>query len=110
MLLAGRVLGGVSTSLLFSVFESWMVTDFHARGLGDAGRGGDLGRTFGRMSTINSVVAILSGVGSEWLVSKAGTRKAPFVASAVLLGVAFCVIWSYWVRILRSNTKGLCWE
>ncbi|CAK7240071.1 MAG: hypothetical protein STHCBS139747_001508 [Sporothrix thermara] len=28
VLLAGRVLGGVSTSLLFSVFESWMVTDF----------------------------------------------------------------------------------
>ena len=96
VLLAGRVLGGVSTSLLFSVFEGWMVTDFHARGLG--ARGGDLGRTFARMSTVNSVVAILSGVGSEWLVSKAGTRKAPFAASAVLLGVAFCVIWSYWVR------------
>ncbi|CAK7231807.1 hypothetical protein SCUCBS95973_008045 [Sporothrix curviconia] len=28
VLLAGRILGGISTSLLFSVFESWMVTDF----------------------------------------------------------------------------------
>ena len=111
VLLAGRVLGGISTSLLFSVFESWMVTDFHARGLGT--KGGDLGRTFGRMSTINSVVAILSGVGSEWLVSKTGTRKAPFVASAVLLGVAFCVIWSYWVRSrvsIGADTLNLCWE
>ncbi len=38
LLFAGRILGGVSTKLLFSVFESWMVTDFHARGLRYQGR------------------------------------------------------------------------
>jgi hypothetical protein len=27
LLLAGRVLGGMSTSLLFSAFESWMVSE-----------------------------------------------------------------------------------
>jgi hypothetical protein len=27
MLLAGRVLSGIATSLLFSSFESWMVTE-----------------------------------------------------------------------------------
>jgi MFS transporter, MFS domain-containing protein family, molybdate-anion transporter len=32
VLLLGRVLGGVSTSLLFSAFESWMVTEHRARG------------------------------------------------------------------------------
>lgn len=94
LLFAGRVLGGLGTSLLFSVFESWMVTDFHARKLGEKGL--DLGRTFGLMSTINSVVAILSGVGSEWLVGWAGTRKAPFVASAALLAVAAGVIYATW--------------
>lgn len=94
LLFLGRVLGGISTSLLFSVFESWMVTDFHARKL--ASKGGDLSRTFGLMSTLNSVVAIVSGVFSEWIVSTAGTRKAPFAAAALLLGTASWVIATQW--------------
>lgn len=88
------MLGGIGTSLLFSVFESWMVTDFRARGLAD--RGGDLSRTFGVMSTLNSLVAIASGVFSEWVVAAAGTRKAPFAAAAGLLGVAAWVISTRW--------------
>ncbi|POS76712.1 hypothetical protein DHEL01_v204897 [Diaporthe helianthi] len=94
LLFIGRILGGVGTSLLFSVFESWMVTDFHARGLGE--KGGDLSRTFGVMSTLNSVVAIVSGVFSEWVVSVSGTRKAPFAAAVVLLAVAGWVISTRW--------------
>ncbi|KAF9876055.1 major facilitator superfamily transporter [Colletotrichum karsti] len=94
LLFAGRVLGGLGTSLLFSVFESWMVTDFHARKLGDKGL--DLSRTFGFMSTVNSVVAIVSGVASEWLVSVTGTRKAPFLASIGLLVLAAGVIATQW--------------
>lgn len=90
VLLAGRVLGGVGTSLLFSVFESWMVTDFAERGL--AGKGHDLSRTFGLMSTLNSVVAIASGVFSEWLVAATGTRRSPFYAAVGLLAVAAWVI------------------
>lgn len=35
LLLVGRVLGGISTSLLFSAFESWMVTEHRARGMCD---------------------------------------------------------------------------
>lgn len=96
VLFLGRVLGGLSTSLLFSVFDSWMVTDFRKREL--ARKGGDLSRTFGTMSMLNSVVAIASGVVSEWLVSLTGTRKAPFAASIVLLGVAFWLIAVHWVR------------
>lgn len=94
LLFVGRVLGGISTSLLFSVFESWMVTDFHTRKLGS--KGGDLSRTFGLMSTLNSVVAIVSGMFSEWIVSVAGTRKAPFAAAALLLGAASWVIATRW--------------
>ncbi|TPX18860.1 uncharacterized protein E0L32_011475 [Thyridium curvatum] len=89
LLFLGRVLGGVSTSILFSVFETWMVADANWRG---AAAGGDLSRVFGLMSTTNSVVAIASGVLSEWLVDAAGTRKAPFAASVVLLLTALWVI------------------
>lgn len=96
LLFLGRVLGGISTSLLFSVFESWMVTDFHARKLGE--KGGDLSRTFGVMSTLNSVVAIVSGIFSEWIVSVSGTRKAPFAVAAGLLGVAFWMISTRWAE------------
>lgn len=100
VLFLGRVLGGVGTSLLFSVFESWMVSDFRARALG--GRGVDLSRTFGLMSTVNSVVAIACGVGSEWLVGWAGTRKAPFWASVVCCGLAGVVIWASWVSLVSD--------
>ncbi|KAI3390554.1 hypothetical protein diail_9206 [Diaporthe ilicicola] len=103
LLFAGRVLGGVSTSLLFSVFESWMVTDFHARKLGD--KGGDLSRTFGVMSTLNSVVAIASGVFSEWAVGVSGTRKAPFAAAVVLLAAAFWVISTRWAENYGDAAK-----
>ncbi|KAK3316247.1 major facilitator superfamily transporter [Apodospora peruviana] len=103
LLFTARALGGLSTSLLFSVFESWMVADFYARGLDKNGR--SLSSTFGTMSTLNSLVAIGSGVGSEWLVAAAGTRKAPFVASTVLLGVAFVGIWLSWDEYYgESNT------
>ncbi|EEY22050.1 major facilitator superfamily domain-containing protein [Verticillium alfalfae VaMs.102] len=50
--------------------------------------GGDLSATFGLMSTVNSVVAIVSGLASEWLVGLVGTSRAPFGASALLVGVA----------------------
>ncbi|MBE3049558.1 MFS transporter [Candidatus Bathyarchaeota archaeon] len=96
-LFAGRVLGGVATSLLFSVFESWMVSDFRARRLGSKGL--DLGRTFGVMSTVNSVVAIGAGVGSEWVVGVAGTRTAPFGVCVGVLGVAAVFIYTQWVRL-----------
>lgn len=78
-----------------------MVTDFHARRLGEKGM--DLSRTFGLMSTVNSIVAIVSGVVSEWLVSVTGTRKSPFLASVGLLVVAAGVIASQWVCCYISS-------
>jgi MFS transporter, MFS domain-containing protein family, molybdate-anion transporter len=96
LLYLSRILGGISTSLLFSVFESWMVTDFHNRFLEKKGL--NLSRTFGTMSTINSVTAIASGLVSEWLVKSSGTKKAPFYASMGLLALAFLFIYGQWVR------------
>ncbi|KAK3333403.1 major facilitator superfamily transporter [Cercophora scortea] len=95
LLVAGRVLGGLSTSLLFSVFESWMVADVRARGEEVEE---ELASMFGAMSTVNSLVAIASGVGSEWLVAVTGTRRAPFAGSVVLLGIAFGGIWMLWAE------------
>ena len=37
VLLLGRLLGGISTSLLFTSFESWMVAEHRARGYPENG-------------------------------------------------------------------------
>jgi hypothetical protein len=70
-LVLGRVLGGVGTGLLFVAFESWVVGFLKGEdGDGDGGDGGgeELGRVFGVMSGLNSVAAVVCGVGSEWYV------------------------------------------
>jgi len=87
---------------MYSAFESWMVTEHHKRQLEKAGA--SLSSMFGIMTTLNSVVAILAGVFSEWLVQVTNTKRAPFLASASLLMIAFWIILGCWVRI-SSNTS-----
>ncbi|KAI0467507.1 DUF791-domain-containing protein [Xylaria cf. heliscus] len=96
LLFLGRVLGGVSTSILFTVFDSWMVTNFRERKLADDGC--DLTRTFATTSVVNSLAAIASGFVGEVLVWVTGTKKSPFLASVVLLWLALQAIWSRWVE------------
>jgi MFS family permease len=55
VLLFGRVLGGISTNLLFSAFESWMTTEHRKRGFPDEW----LSRTY-------SEVSDLKGFSSVW--------------------------------------------
>lgn len=95
ILFFGRACGGLSTTLLYSVFETWMMTEYHSRELDVAGL--SLSNVFGRMTTLSSIVAIVSGVFGEFLVKSTGTRTAPFVASIVCLTVAADLIWRNWV-------------
>ncbi|KAI8945889.1 DUF791-domain-containing protein [Xylaria longipes] len=96
LLFLGRVLGGVSTSILFTVFDSWMVTNFRKHKLAD--NGCDLTRTYAATSVVNSLAAILSGFVGEVLVWATGTKKSPFLMSVVLLWLALQAIWSRWVE------------
>ncbi|KAI0453781.1 hypothetical protein F5B21DRAFT_274347 [Xylaria acuta] len=96
LLFLGRVLGGLSTSILFTVFDSWMVTNFRERKLADDGC--DLTRTFAATSVVNGLAAISSGFVGEVLVWATGTRKSPFLMSVVLLWLALQAIWSRWVE------------
>ena len=41
LLMLGRVLGGVATSLLFSVFDAWLVSEFAARAKSARDEAGD---------------------------------------------------------------------
>ncbi|KAI1387275.1 DUF791-domain-containing protein [Hypoxylon trugodes] len=96
LLFLGRILGGISTSILFSVFDSWMVTNFRERKLVE--NGCDLSRTYATTSIVNSLSAIISGLASEWLVRVSGTKKAPFLLSIGLLWTALQIIWANWVE------------
>jgi len=62
VLMVGRVLGGISTSLLFSVFDSWVVSEHARRGLDPS----LLSTLFANVQAGNSIVAILAGVVGEW--------------------------------------------
>ncbi|TGJ83533.1 hypothetical protein E0Z10_g5228 [Xylaria hypoxylon] len=94
LLFLGRILGGISTSILFTVFDSWMVTNFHQGKLAEDGC--DLSRTYAATSFISSLAAILSGLMGEVLVWATGTKKNPFLMSIVLLWSALHMIWPHW--------------
>ena len=96
VLFLGRLCGGVCTTLLYSVFETWMITEYHERGLQRSGL--TLSSIFGYMTTISSIVAILSGVVGDLLVAQLGSRVWPFVASIVCSIGAACLILATWVR------------
>lgn len=95
VLFVGRSLGGISTTLLYSVFDAWMVHEHNSRGL--EGMGLPLSQIFGQMTTCSSLSAIAAGVTGQALADLFGTNVAPFMGSACLLGLAFLLILRRWV-------------
>lgn len=96
VLFLGRVLGGVSTTLLYSVFEAWMIHEHISRDLENKGL--PQNQILSQMTTCSSVVAIIAGVVGHILVDIFGTNLAPFMASAVCLAMAFVLILKFWVN------------
>ncbi|GAB1737304.1 hypothetical protein NU219Hw_g1230t1 [Hortaea werneckii] len=107
VLFAGRALGGVSTTLLYSVFETWMVAEYHARELGACGL--RLSDMFSSSVMLSGLTAIVSGVVGEALVKWTGSKSSPFLLAAVCLCVAFGGIWHFWTENLAvpSSTHSL---
>jgi MFS family permease len=58
VLLLGRILGGLSTSLLFTAFESWMVSEHRKQGFPEELLAG----TFSVASAGNGLMAIIAGL------------------------------------------------
>ena len=92
ILVIGRVLGGFSTSILFSSFESWLISSANAAGLPSS----DLSNIMGRATLINGIVATTAGVVSNQLVGITHNFVSPFVASGVFLLLAWYVIRRQW--------------
>ncbi|KAJ3086218.1 Molybdate-anion transporter [Quaeritorhiza haematococci] len=91
MLLLGRVLGGIATSLLFSVFEAWMVSEHFSRGFKEP----LLSDTFSWSTFLNGLVAICAGVFANILVGSWG-HVSPFMAAIGFLVAAGLVVSSTW--------------
>jgi len=89
---------------MYSAFDSWMVTEYYKRDMYHAGM--SLSSMFGIMTTLNSIVAILAGVFSEWLVEITHTKRAPFMASAGLLSMAFWIIFTFWNENYGDSRQG----
>ena len=90
-LLLGRVLGGLSTSLLFSAFESWMVTEHRRQGFPE----GLLASTFGICSWGNGVVAIAAGLLAQVAADVSGDI-GPFQLAIALTAVCLVLILALW--------------
>jgi len=91
VLLAGRVLSGIGTSLLFSAPESWLVGE----AMRTDGGGKYLGETFGLAYAGDSLVAILAG---QLAGAAASTRgpTGPFELSVLFLvagGILASLLW-----------------
>lgn len=83
VLFAGRFCGGVSTTLLYTVFDAWMITEYHKRGLESEHL--SLGTLYAWMTSLNSIVAITTGIIGEVLVWLTGTKMSPFLLAIVVL-------------------------
>lgn len=95
VLVLGRILGGVATSLLESAPESWFVRQHELEDL----PGELLGRCFGWAWFGNSIVAIIAGqLASTVAKNEDGSSDptAPFLASTVLLMIGLVLVVAMW--------------
>jgi MFS family permease len=87
ILLMGRVLGGISTNLLFSAFESWMTTEHRRKGFPDQW----LASTYSQCSIGNGAMAILAGLVAQVLEDAFG-HIGPFQGAVALTAVALVLV------------------
>ncbi|KAH1245599.1 Molybdate-anion transporter [Glycine soja] len=94
VLMLGRILGGIATSLLFSAFESWLVAEHFKRGFDQQW----LSLTFSKAIFLgNGLVAILSGLFGNVLVDTLALGPvAPFDAASCFLAIGMAIILSSW--------------
>lgn len=89
-LILGRILGGISTNLLFSAFESWMTTQHRHLGFPEAW----LEKTYAATSIGNGTMAILAGIVAQLMEDKLG-HIGPFQGAVGLTALALMLILSW---------------
>lgn len=121
ILMVGRLLGGIATSILYSAFESWLIYEHRKHNFADD----LLGILFSNAVLGNSIVAIVAGLVSQQFADRFGF-VAPFDLSLLLMVIMCSLLVLTWsenygdatakpiesfkraVTVLRSNQKVLC--
>lgn len=109
VLMIGRFLSGIATSLLFSSFESWMVCEHMKQGF-DAAL---MGETFSYATFGNGLVAVVAGLVANYFASSYGF-VAPFMVALVPLSCVAFLVFTSWnenygnqdVDMMSSLSKG----
>ncbi|KAL9434657.1 hypothetical protein AB3S75_029330 [Citrus x aurantiifolia] len=103
ILMLGRILGGIATSLLFSAFESWLVAEHNKRGFDQQW----LSETFSKAIFLgNGLVAIISGLFGNLLVDNLALGPvAPFDAAACFLAFGMVIILASWTENYGDHEK-----
>lgn len=113
------MLGGISTSILYSAFESWLISSSNSLALPQS----DLSTILGRATLVNGFVATGAGVASNQLVGYTHSFASPFIASGALLLLAWVVIRGMWIEnygagggtsanadVFQSRRMGQAWK
>ena len=87
ILLFGRVLGGISTNLLFSAFESWMTTEHRKKGFPEKW----LTEVYSAASVTNGVTAVAAGIVAQQLEDWLG-HIGPFKGAVALTVLALILV------------------
>ncbi len=106
VLMSGRVLGGISTSMLFSTFESWYVYEHTER----YGYPADwISVTFSKATFWNSLIAIFAGVLANFAAETLDFGPvAPFVIAIVPLVVCGVIVTRTWPENYGNQDLHIC--
>lgn len=104
VLMIGRILGGIATSLLFSAFESWLVAEHFKRGF----EAQWLSLTFSKAVFLgNGLIAILAGLVANFLADTLSLGPvSPFDAASCVLLLGMAIIINSWSENHGDSTEG----
>ncbi|KAH6646538.1 hypothetical protein BKA67DRAFT_500545, partial [Truncatella angustata] len=94
ILVPGRMLGGIGLSLLWTAFESWMLSEHKSRELEQSSI--PMSSMFGIMTTANCMTAILAGLFAHCVVLALGSKTDPFMIGLILDAVAAVLMLCTW--------------
>mmetsp|Transcript_78071 Transcript_78071/g.226523 ORF Transcript_78071/g.226523 Transcript_78071/m.226523 type:complete len:448 (-) Transcript_78071:66-1409(-) len=110
VLWVSRFLGGITTCILFTGFESWMVSEHRRRGFPEAW----VADTFSKGSFINGLSAIIAGILAQVCADRFG-EIGPFQAAIALTALALIFV-AFWPENYGggdnddSDTKAAAWN
>eukprot|EP00250_Pteridium_aquilinum_P007043 c16842_g1_i1 orf=723-2114(-) len=104
VLMLGRILGGIATSLLFSAFESWLVAEHFKRGFESQW----LSLTFSKAVFLgNGLIAILAGLLANFLADTLSLGPvSPFDAASCVLALGMTIILFTWSENYGDASEG----